>query len=407
MIIIKSPRIFPNTVNGVVEALEQTFNNNLYADKVVERLLKENRKWGSRDRSFVAESTYEIIRNWRKLWAIYGKEPQFDTTSLTELFGIWWLSQGYKLPEWPAFQKLQDFELEKRMTQIPKEIGITESYPEWFDARASKELGTEWQNIAKALNLAAPLTLRVNTLKTKRAELQKTLAAEGILAAPIKGFDEALKLNSRTKLQHLKSFKDGLYEVQDAGSQKVADFVQAKPGDVVIDSCAGAGGKTLQLASAMQNKGLLVAMDVDVRKLRELEKRAKRNGVSIATTSLIKGNASLKTYLEKADRLLLDVPCSGTGVIKRDVDTKWKLQPNHLEKNIETQRMILKNHTKMLKPGGSLVYATCSIFKSENEDQVQWFLDQFSKKYELEEELRLNPTADNDGFYMARLRKLN
>ena len=182
-------------------------------------------------------------------------------------------------------------------------------------------------------------------------------------------------------------------------------FCKQQPGDFVVDACAGAGGKSLQLACNMQNKGLLVAMDVSAYKLKELDKRAARNGVNMITTSLIKGNASIKTYEEKADRLLLDVPCSGSGVIKRDVDTKWKLKPEHVERNINIQRDILKNYQKMLKPGGTLVYATCSIFRSENEDQVQWFLEEFPNQFELEEEKRLNPAPFNDGFYMARLRK--
>jgi 16S rRNA (cytosine967-C5)-methyltransferase len=164
------------------------------------------------------------------------------------------------------------------------------------------------------------------------------------------------------------------------------------------------GGKTLQLAAEMVNKGTLIAMDISEYKLKELEKRTQRNGVDIVQTALIKSPASIKAFAGKADKLLLDVPCSGSGVIRRDVDTKWKLQPEHVERNIAIQRDILHNYTQMLKPGGTLVYATCSIFKSENEDQVQWFLEQHPE-FRLVEEKRLNPGKDNDGFYMARMKK--
>ena len=400
-----SPRLFPNTVAGVIEALELTFGKNLYSDKVIEKLLRQNKKWGSRDRSFVAENTYEMVRHWRKIWAVYGREPSLKRKDLQKLFGIWWLMSGHDLPDWPKFDAVRDFDIQQALQSLPSDLKIAESYTDWFDERAREELGESWPTIAKALNEPASVVLRVNTLKTNVPDLIDTLNKEGIASESLEAFPQAVRLLKRPKLTHLQAFKDGLFEVHDAGSQTIAPFLQAKPGDFVVDACAGAGGKTLQLATEMQNKGLLVAMDVSEYKLKELNKRAIRNGIDIVTTSLIKGNASVKTYEEKADRLLLDVPCSGSGVIKRDVDTKWKLKPEHVERNIAIQRDILKNYQKMLRPGGTLVYATCSIFRSENEDQVRWFLDMFDGQFTLEDEKRLDPGTYNDGFYMARLKK--
>lgn len=399
------PKLFPNTVAGVIEALERTFGKRLYADKVVERLLKENKKWGSRDRAFVAEHTYEMVRNWRLLWAILGKAESLKRKDLEKLFGVYWLWRGYTLPDWPKFEFFGEFSFQERLQSITDDIAVTESFPDWFAQRAAEELGAEWPEIARALNQPADVVLRVNTLKTTPNELLQILESEGLSAEKIDDFPSALRLVGRPKLTQLESFKAGLYEVQDAGSQTIAPFLQVQPNDFVIDSCAGAGGKTLQLAAQMQNKGLLIAMDVAPYKLKELEKRATRNGASCITTSLIVNNQSIKTYEAKADKLLLDVPCSGSGVIRRDVDTKWKLQPEHLERNIQLQRDIFARYSKMLKPNGTMVYATCSIFKSENEAQVAWFLAE-NPNFVLEAERRLNPSGNNDGFYMARLKKI-
>jgi 16S rRNA (cytosine967-C5)-methyltransferase len=399
-----SPKIFPNTVAGVIEALELAFGKNLYADKVVEKLLRRNKKWGSRDRAFVAEHTYEIVRNWRLLWALTGKSASLKRKDLEKLFGIYWLWRGYALPEWPKFDAVREVHISEALAELPQHVAILESYPDWFAAQAEQELGDSWPEIARALNLPAAVVLRTNALKTNPNELVDVLREEGIAATHLSNFPLAIQLEKRPKLTQLASFKNGLFEVQDAGSQTIAPFLQAKPGEFVIDACAGAGGKTLQLAAEMVNKGTLIAMDISEYKLKELEKRTQRNGVDIVQTALIKSPASIKAFAGKADKLLLDVPCSGSGVIRRDVDTKWKLQPEHVERNIAIQRDILHNYTQMLKPGGTLVYATCSIFKSENEDQVQWFLEQHPE-YKLEDEKRLNPGKDNDGFYMARMKK--
>ena len=401
---MSTPKIFPNTVAGVIEALELTFGKQLYADKVVDKLLRQNKKWGSRDRAFVAEHTYEMVRNWRLLWALYGKEESLKRKDLEKLFGVYWLWRGYTLPDWPKFDAVRDVDPAKQYAALPNVIAVKQSYTDWFANLAQEELGAEWDAVAQALNMPADVVLRVNTLAATKANVQATLAEEGVETTEIPLFPLALRVTGRPKLTHLESFTSGLYEVQDAGSQTIAPFLQAQPGECVIDACAGAGGKALQLAAEMQNKGLLIAMDVVPYKLSELDKRAARNGVTCIATSLIVNNQSIKAYQEKADRLLLDVPCSGSGVLRRDVDTKWKLKPEHVERTIAMQRDILTRYTTMLKPGGTLVYATCSIFASENEKQVAWFLENHPE-FILEEEKRLHPTRDNDGFYMARLRK--
>ncbi len=193
--------------------------------------------------------------------------------------------------------------------------------------------------------------------------------------------------------------------MQDAGSQLIAPFLKAEPGMRVIDACAGAGGKTLHLASIMENKGRIISMDVEQWKLDELQKRAKRAGASIIETRLIDGTKTIKRLENSADRLLLDVPCSGLGVLKRNPDAKWKLSPKAIEEVKVKQAEIISDYSSMLKKGGIMVYATCSILPSENKSQVNKFLDAQKGGFELLEERTVNPSEGFDGFYIARILK--
>ena len=400
-----SPRLFPNTVAGVLEALEMTFGKGIYADKVVERLLRQNKKWGSRDRSFVAEHTYEMVRWWGFLWALLEKEPSTKRKDLHRLFGVYWLWRGYDLPDWPKFDTIRDFDVQKASKRLTT-IAEKESYATWFDALAHKQLGEQWPIIAAAMNTPNTVNLRVNTLKSNRSEVAEALEQAGIKVYDHPVFPEALCLEGRPKLNNIPAFKQGWFEVQDAGSAQIGHFLNPTPGSTTIDACAGAGGKTLLLGALMENKGKLVAMDVEGRKLGELKKRTQRSGLSIVETRAWEEPGVLQELEETADYLLLDVPCSGTGVIKREPDTKWKLAQEHLDRLEEVQADILHRYPTMLKPGGTLVYATCSILPMENTQQVELFLKN-NPQFTLVEERTVHPAQNNDGFYMAKLKKIN
>ena len=194
-----------------------------------------------------------------------------------------------------------------------------------------------------------------------------------------------------------------MFEVQDASSQLVAEFLQIEPGMRIVDACAGAGGKTLHIASITQNKGRIISLDTEQWKLDEAKKRARRAGVSNLETRLIEGNKTIKKLYDTADRLLLDVPCSGLGVIKRNPDAKWKLSMEFINKVKGQQSAILEDYCKILKVGGKMVYATCSILPSENQKQVQKFVAAHPN-YKFEEERIVLPSESGfDGFYMARI----
>ncbi len=387
-----------------MEALEQTFEQGYHADKVVERILKSNKKWGARDRAFIAESTYEIIRWWRYLWELYGKTPSLHRKELYRVFGVWWQLKGKELPAWPPFERVQNFDVKKAQASMPQDVGVQQSFPIWIDEIGQATFGKKWEQIAKDLNSEAGVIIRANTHKTQRKELQKKLHEEGIDTLLVANTPDGLVFKERSNFFRNESFQKGWFEVQDGGSQQIAPFLEVTPGMRVIDACAGAGGKTLHLSALMQNKGVIIAMDVEERKLTELKRRAKRNGAHNIEIKAIEGSKTVKRLKNTADRLLLDVPCSGLGVIKRNPDSKWKLSPEKLEELIELQQQILHQYSAMLKVGGKMVYATCSILPAENEEQVALFLSTHPD-FNLEAEDNLLPADTNDGFYMARLVK--
>lgn len=397
-------RLHKNLVAAVIEALETSFGKGYYADKVLERILKRNPKWGARDRGFIAESTYEMVRWWRLLWELYGKDPSLKRKDLYRLFGIWWQWRGQELPDWPQFDTVRGLNLEERYQSIRGNLAIEESWPDWLAEVAEKELGSAWPSIAKASNIPAEVFLRTNSLKIKRAELLQQLEEEHCPARPLEANEVGIILEKRKNTFRLDSFQSGYFEVQDGGSQMIAPYLQVEPGMRVIDACAGAGGKALHLAALMQNKGQIIAMDVEAWKLKELQKRARRNGAHNIETRHIENAKSIKRLHNSADRLLLDVPCSGTGVVKRNPDTKWKLKPEHLDRVRKIQGDILEEYSKMLKKGGKMVYATCSILRSENEDQVERFLANHPQ-FKLLQQKRVDPSDWSDGFFMALLAK--
>ncbi|HER40244.1 MAG TPA: methyltransferase domain-containing protein, partial [Salinimicrobium catena] len=283
-----------------------------------------------------------------------------------------------------------------------------ESVPDWLDEMGVKELGEEvWEKEIHALNQQAPVVLRTNTLKTTREKLQQELQKEGIETEFIKGYPDALQLKERANVFKTEAFKNGFFEVQDASSQLVAEFLEVEPGMRVVDTCAGAGGKTLHLAALMDNKGQLIATDIYANKLKELKRRARRAGAHNIEPRAIDSSKVVKKLYGSADRVLIDAPCSGLGVLSRNPDAKWKLQPEFIETIKQTQEEILKTYSKMVKDGGKMVYATCSVLPSENQEQVEKFLNsEEGKNFSLKEEKKiLSSETGYDGFYMALLEK--
>ncbi|WP_299887615.1 RsmB/NOP family class I SAM-dependent RNA methyltransferase [uncultured Lacinutrix sp.] len=401
-------RLHRNLCFATVDGLLLIFNEGQYADKVVQQLLKRDKRWGSRDRGFVAETTYDIVR-WKRLYAEIAqvKEP-FSRDDIWRLFAVWATLKGIKLPDWKYFEGTPTRKIKGRFDELSKIRKIKESFADWMDALAAKELGeATWNKEAVALNQQADVILRVNTLKTTKEKLQAELFDLDIETEAIKGYPDALKLAQRGNVFTTEAFKKGFFEVQDASSQLVAEFLDVKGGMKVVDTCAGAGGKTLHIAALMENKGQVIAMDIYENKLKELKRRAKRNGAHNIEMRVIDSTKPIKKLYDKADRVLIDAPCSGLGVLRRNPDAKWKLQPEFIDKIKQTQQDILNSYSRMVKPGGKLVYATCSILPSENQEQVNNFLaSENGKAFNFVKDKKiLSHESGFDGFYMALLEK--
>jgi 16S rRNA (cytosine967-C5)-methyltransferase len=403
-------RFHRNISFAVIDALLAIFNEKEYADKVVARALKLDKRWGSNDRKFVAETIYDIVR-WKRLYAeiAEAKEP-FTRDYVWRLFAIWAVLRGYTLPDWKYFEQTPVRRIKGKFDELSKNRSIRESIPDWMDEICSKELGDDiWEKEIKAQNEQARVILRVNTLKTTPQKLQELLNTLDIETETLKEYPDALILKERANVFMTDAFKNGLFEVQDASSQLVARFLDIQPGMRVVDACAGAGGKTLHIASLLENKGQIIAMDLYESKLKQLKLRAKRNGVHNIDCRVIESTKTIKKLHEKADRVLIDAPCSGLGVLKRNPDSKWKLQPEFIENIKKTQQEVLENYSKIVKPGGKLVYATCSILPSENQEQVEKFLTtEIGKNFIFVEDKKvLAHKSGFDGFYMALLERKN
>lgn len=403
-------RLHRNLVFTTIDSLMAIFNEGEYADKVVARALKKDKRWGSHDRKFVAETIYEIVR-WKRLYTEIAevKEP-FDRDKIWRIFAVWAVLRGYNLPDWKYFEDTPVRRIKGKFDELTKTRKFRESIPDWMDELGVKELGEEvWTKEIAAQNEQAKVILRVNKLKTTKEKLRAILMDLNIETEFHKDYPDALILTERANVFLTDAFKDGLFEVQDASSQLVAYFLDVQPGMRVVDTCAGAGGKTLHLASLMENKGQLIAMDLYESKLKQLKIRAKRNGAFNIEPRVIESTKTIKKLHEKADRVLIDAPCSGLGVLKRNPDSKWKLQPEFIDNIRKVQAEVLENYSKIVKPGGKLVYATCSVLPSENQEQIKHFLStEIGKEFNfIKDQKVLASESGFDGFYMALLERKN
>lgn len=362
------------------------------ADTLIARYFATRRYAGSKDRRAVRELVYDAIR-------LCGERPVSGRAAMLLLAGrnseIATSFDGS--PNCPA--PIIDRE-------PVAEAGVA---PKWLiEALAGSGIGPETQ---PALLNRAPLDLRINTLKPL-ASVTDLPAAE-----PIVGVPNGLRLPSGTSIEQTQAFRDGLIEVQDAGSQIVCAAAEARPGERVVDLCAGAGGKTLTLAAAMENQGTLLACDIDRSRLQRLGQRAARAGATIAATRLLNPKReaeALADVVGHADAVLIDAPCSGTGTWRRNPEARWRLTPVRLAKFVETQAMLLDLGATLVKPGGRLVFVTCSLLDAEGADQIAAFIER-NAGWQTEPlalpagrsrgaGIRLDPARDGtDGFFVARL----
>lgn len=401
---LSMPKFYAAQVGAVAEALQLIFEENKYADRVISQVLKADKRRGSKDRAFIAEQTYEAVRHYRMLEALLGEKPK-TKQDWWRLIGVSLLLQGESLPPWREWEGLDRKTMLAKRMDLSNQLCYFVSLPDWLDQLGQKELGDNWEATAKALNKPADVILRANRLKATAQAVQQALKAEGIDTELLEG--DALKVTKRKNLFRTNPFRQGWFEVQDFSSQQAAPALDVEPGMTVIDACAGAGGKSLHLAALMENKGRIISMDTEAWKLQELKKRAKRNGVQNVEARPIESSKTIKRLHAKADRLLLDVPCSGLGVLRRNPDAKWKLSPEFIDRLKGIQADILQRYPKMVKAGGKMVYATCSVLPSENDEQLDTFLNsEAGANWELVRKQTFLPQRDGfDGFFVSELQQ--
>ncbi len=382
---------------AAADILREVFRNSRVLDHTLAEAFTNNPRWGKRDRAFIAETVFEVTR-WRRALEFIAGSPE-----VAALCAAQWTRMEFELPDWwkhPGASQSEMRDREAALATQPR--AIRESIPDWVDQLGDSELGEAWENEIHALNQRAPVFLRVNTLMANRDDVIHWLRENHVEVTPVDGQPDALVLPPGKMLpKPLRT--DGRIEIQDAGSQMIAPLLDIHPGQRVIDACAGAGGKALHLAALMQNDGRLYAMDVDEKKLRELKFRARRARVSCIVNKPIL-ETTPTDFAEIADRLLIDAPCSGLGTLKRQPDLKWRLKPAQIQRTRGIQADLLEHYPRMLKPGGRLVYATCSILPSENRNPIDRLLA--SGNYTLIAEQTVSPAATGfDGFYAATLVK--
>ena len=411
----------------VIEALGTVFHEPKPADSVLSAFFRARRFIGSKDRSAIAEMVYAILRAHVRLgwWTDkvgIGQSPRAQLLVWMMLTGtprevvVELCSGGQYAPpalspdEFKALGQLAGRTLDH--PDMPEAVRL--ECPEWAEEKLRASLGADFKTELVALLEPAPLDLRVNVLKAERGTVLKALKAEKIDAEATPYSPYGIRVHGRPALAAMDIFKDGLVEIQDEGSQMLAVLLGAQAGDQVVDFCAGAGGKTLALAAMMKNKGRVIACDVLERRLKRAAERFRRAGAFNIETRALSSERDpwVKRHKGKFDRVLVDAPCSGVGVWRRNPDARWRVLGPTIDELVPLQQSILESAARLVKVGGRLVYATCSLLDDENSKQIEAFLathpefalvpyegESASDKY-----LQLTPARHNtDGFFGAAM----
>jgi len=415
-------RLHPAVVTHIEDVLREVLRFTGTADGILSRYFREHPKLGSRERNAVAEGVYAVLRN--KL--VYASFSESGSGSAMRRLALLGLADTVGID---ALGGLSNDEAEwlHRVAQIDRNAlpaALRSNLPQWlYEKLVARDGEAATLELADALNRPAPLDLRVNALKAKRDDVIAELATAPIHCEPTPYAPLGIRINKKPALQNLPLFRDGAIEVQDEGSQILAQIVAARRGEMVADFCAGAGGKTLALGAAMRNTGRLYAFDVSEKRLSKLKPRLARSGLSNVHPVVIahENDAKVKRLAAKLDRVLVDAPCSGLGTLRRNPDMKWRQSPEALTELNAKQTAILASAARLVKPGGRLVYATCSLLDEENEAIVTQFMethDDFALvpmkdvlaeqkiALEMQDYLKLSPRIHHtDGFFAAVLER--
>ncbi len=343
------------------------------ADAIVSRFFRDNRGLGPRERATMAETVYTVLR--KKLLfdhlAPSGSGPKERRLAILGFYG-----PGDFLRSALTEQETNWLDQCEKVSPNDLMERHRHNLPEWLVQPLKDQLGAEFWPMVETLNLGAGLDLRVNTFKAKRADVQKELAKAGVKAVNTPFSPWGLRIAGKPALNKNEAFMRGDFEVQDEGSQLLSMLLDAKRGEMVVDFCAGAGGKTLAIGAAMRSTGRLYAFDTSAHRLDAFKSRLKRSGLSNVHPAAIahERDDRVKRLTGKMDRVLVDAPCTGLGTLRRNPDLKWRQNMQSVEEMAVKQAAILQSASRMLKSGGRIVYATCSVLPQENEAIAEAFL---------------------------------
>lgn len=400
-------KLHRNIAMGIELALKNTLVEKKPAAGVIKRLFKSNTKWGSRDRKAIGKIFYDIIRQKRLIEGSLGFKNNETNNNLLQLIGGWMALNGHILPDWEEFINIEIQSVIRKADRLIKERKFKYSIPDWLDEMGVEAFGEAiWGKEIEELNRTAKLVIRVNRIMITSEKLKEILEKNyGIKTAKIDHYRDALIIDKHESLRNIKEYRKGFFEVQDANSQAISPWLKPKSGKYYIDACAGAGGKSLHIASLTRDKSKIMALDINESKLEELKKRVIRNKVESVETKCVMNPEVIKSIEANADGLLIDAPCSGIGILKRNPDTKWLMNPDRINKILTTQENILQTYSSLVKKGGELVYATCSILPVENQYQIDNFLNsEKGLSFEFDQDKTyLSHKTGFDGFYCARL----
>ena len=362
------------------ELLHRVMRFDSPADGVVSAFFREHRMLGTRERHSLAETTYNVLRN-RLLYQHLAQSGKGEMERRLAILG-WQGNEGF-LRAALNEQEQQWLEKVKLVDRAALPEKLRHNLPEWLAMPLHEALGEEFWPLVDSMNQPAALDLRVNTFKAKREDVQQALARANIEEVPTPYSPWGLRIDGKPNLAKLDVFTQGDVEVQDEGSQLLALMTDAKRGEMVVDFCAGAGGKTLALGASMRNTGRLYAFDTSGHRLAALKPRLARSGLSNVYPVQIahERDERVKRLAGKIDRVLVDAPCSGLGTLRRNPDMKWRQSPESIAELREKQAAILDSAARLVKPGGRLVYATCSLLDEENEGIARAFGESHARDF--------------------------
>ncbi len=411
-------------LEAAVKLYEEIKDSPHPTDRLLGNFFHRNRKrFGSKDRKVISETIYGIFRHRLLIDNWLGKPTPTEYRGANFFWHAVTALACEGLIEKDVFttffgskkaESLYDAFKEKKLPpgqdslSRPETLSIRYSFPLWMVERWIRYFGEETEGLLQAMNERPPLVLRANPIRISRDELVARLRAKGHEAEPGLLSPWSVRVRERFNVFEIPEFKEGLFEVQDEGSQLVALSVNPQPGEVIWDTCAGGGGKTLLVAALMRNQGRVIATDIRSRKLVDLRKRAKRAGLFNIFPADLKRLGESKLFGRGVDKLLVDAPCSGTGTLRRNPDAKWKISPKMIQELRGEQLKILDAYVRYLKKGGSLVYATCSMEPEENEEVVDTFLKDHPEFQRMSQDIHLFPHRNGtDGFFISTLCKGN